>query len=96
MPEGVEVRLTAEEVSKYIINSQLVSIEILSGRYKRHGNPQGFDEITSQLPLTINKVCNKGKGIFFHFDKDWNHDSKRTFPLVGGMCSGLLLNKTGK
>ena len=71
MPEGVEVRLTAEEVSKYICNNQLVSIEILSGRYKRHGNPQGFGEISSQLPLTINKVCNKGKGIFFHFDKDW-------------------------
>ena len=71
MPEGVEVKLTSEEVDKYVNKSELINVEVIGGRYIRHGDPIGWDNFKVDLPLKINRVFSKGKGIFFEFDKEW-------------------------
>ena len=71
MPEGVEVKLTSEEVNSYIGGYTLISIRVVGGRYKRHGPPKNWDEFNSNLPIKLEKVSSKGKGIFFEFDNDW-------------------------
>jgi DNA-formamidopyrimidine glycosylase len=71
MPEGVEVKLTSEEVNGYIGGYTLLSMIIVGGRYKRHGPPKNWEDFKSQLPVKLNKVSSKGKGIFFEFDNDW-------------------------
>lgn len=71
MPEGVEVKLTSEEVNRYIAGYNLISIRIVGGRYKNHGPPKNWDEFNSSLPTKLEKISSKGKGIFFEFDNDW-------------------------
>lgn len=71
MPEGVEVKLTSEEVNRYIGGYTLLAMNIVGGRYKRHGPPKNWEEFTSSLPIKLNKVYSKGKGIFFDFNNDW-------------------------
>lgn len=66
MPEGVEVRLTAEKLLKLLLNAKLISLTILSGRYKRHSPPEGFDEFQKKLPVTIVDIKSKGKFLYFH------------------------------
>ncbi len=65
MPEGPEVKLTAENVNFYSKNNKITKCKILCGRYVRHGPPDGFQNFLDKLPLTINNVYSKGKGIFF-------------------------------
>ena len=71
MPEGVEVRLTSEEVNKYIGGYQLISLNVVGGRYKRHGPPNNWEEFKKNLPCKLVNVSSKGKGIFFNFDNNW-------------------------
>jgi len=71
MPEGVEVKLTSEEVNEYIGGYTLLSMSIVGGRYKRHGPPKNWKDFKYQLPVKLNNVSSKGKGIFFHFDNEW-------------------------
>lgn len=71
MPEGVEVRLTSEEVNSYIQGFSLLTIKVVGGRYQRHGPPKNWDNFKNQLPCQLVKVYSKGKGIFFDFDNDW-------------------------
>ena len=62
MPEGVEVCLLTEKLQKFN-NCKINSIKILGGRYSRHSNPTGWDEL--QFPLTIKSIKNHGKFIYF-------------------------------
>ena len=73
MPEGVEVRLMAEFLNT-LNDYWIISYKIHSGRYKRHGEPKGFDIFKQKLPLHISKVVSKGKAIFFHLHDNDNHE----------------------
>jgi len=73
MPEGPEVRITTENINKKFKGTTLKKIDILSGRYKKHGPPKGWDAFTKDLPMKIQKVENKGKFIYMVMD-DGNGD----------------------
>ena len=70
MPEGVEVKLLLEKIKK-LKNQSIQSIKILSGRYTRHGDPQGFQEFKKSLPQTIQSIHQKGKFIYFTLSDNW-------------------------
>lgn len=64
MPEGPEVKIVTESLSQYISGRTVVAIEILSGRYQRHGPPEGLDVLQKELPATFDSVSCKGKFIY--------------------------------
>ena len=72
MPEGPEVKRIAVQLSKFLSGKSLIGIDILSGRYVRHGPPKGFDDFHTQIPLTIRAVHSKGKYMWWEFEgTDW-------------------------
>jgi len=70
MPEGPEVKLTAENINFYSKNNKITNCKILCGRYVRHGPPEGYEEFLKKLPLNIIKIYSKGKGIFIELSND--------------------------
>ena len=89
MPELPEVSRTAMSLNQRLQNSTINEINILSGRYIRHGNPKGYDEFITKLPAKVEKVDFRGKLILFHLiDRDgmkwwiWN-----TLGMSGGWKS---------
>ena len=46
MPEGPECHIIGNKLHKILGGTKLLSIEILGGRYQKHGNPSGYDEFT--------------------------------------------------
>tara|TARA_R110001583_G_scaffold62572_4_gene183917 strand:+ start:83 stop:889 length:807 start_codon:yes stop_codon:yes gene_type:complete len=67
MPEGPEVRKISESLAMYISNKTLLSFDILSGRYQKHGLPQNFDLLKSSLPKPVAGAGCHGKFIFIIF-----------------------------
>lgn len=68
MPEAPDVRLFADKLRYICKNKKIISIKILSGRYKRHGDPHGFDRFKKTLPCNVKKITVKGKLLFIEFD----------------------------
>jgi len=85
MPEGPEVRIVTDSLAKSIAGMTIVSIEMLSGRYVRHGAPEGLDDFSSAFPATVNSVACKGKFIYFKVGNwfIWN-----TLGMTGGWSRG--------
>jgi len=69
MPEGPEVTRIAHELNIYLKNKILLSINILSGSKYVKKAPNNYQEFIDKLPLKIEGVKNKGKLIYFIFDK---------------------------
>jgi formamidopyrimidine-DNA glycosylase len=65
MPEGPEVRKIVDQLRDTILDRVIVNTEILSGRYKTHGAPSGFQEYLERCPLLIKDINCKGKFIYF-------------------------------
>lgn len=65
MPEAPECRVIAEGLDRILRGRDITQIEVLSGRYARHGNPQGFSEFKDRLPWQCCSVNVKGKFIYF-------------------------------
>ena len=72
MPEGPEVKRISEKLSKFIIGEKITSVDILSGRYLKHGPPEGFEEFARSLPASVTKVDCKGKFIYALFDNGYS------------------------
>lgn len=60
MPEGVEVRLLAEEIADLITGSKLLAIRLISGRYKKIP-PVGLRDMIRKLPASVYVVGAAGK-----------------------------------
>jgi formamidopyrimidine-DNA glycosylase len=71
MPESPEVAFIAKEMHSKFAGRKVTSINILGGRYKKHGPPQGFHAFTQELPACLTKVDKKGKVLFFEFSNGW-------------------------
>lgn len=71
MPEGVEVTLLVERLNIELENCILTKVQVLGGRYSRHGNPKGFLGFNKSLPLRIIEIGNKGKFIYFILENEW-------------------------
>ena len=68
MPEGPECHYTAYRLNSRLKDKTLVRIEIISGRYEKHGPPEGFNELQEEIKTTdvvIKGVRAKGKLIYF-------------------------------
>lgn len=74
MPEGPECRKIAESLAKFTSGLNLVSIELLSGRYIKK-SPTGLDQFQKILPVSVVGVGVHGKFIYWILKKDfsiWN------------------------
>lgn len=65
MPELPEVARTAKSLHQAMAGSQILEVKIHSGRYSRHGHPEGLDGFSLNLPVVVNSVSFKGKFILF-------------------------------
>ena len=63
MPEGPEVKRTAEGLAHAITNKTINSVEVLSGRYTKEP-PGGIEEFRSALPIKVIGAGCHGKFIF--------------------------------
>ena len=64
MPEGPELKITANFLIKHLLNRS-ITLEIHKGRYTRHPL-KNLDKV--HFPLKVNKIGVKGKFIYFTFD----------------------------
>ena len=69
MPEGPEVKRVVDFLCQFD-GKFLHDVEILSGRYSRHGPFEGFYDLKKLLPLKILNVNCHGKFIYFYFSND--------------------------
>jgi len=70
MPEIVEVRKYVAFIRKHTHNNMVKEINIINGRYKKHGPFEGYKKYVKELPLKIKEVNSKGKFIYFIFEND--------------------------
>jgi formamidopyrimidine-DNA glycosylase len=86
MPEGPEVKNMVLQLNKYLSGKTLHQIVLHSGRYSKK-SPDNFNKFIENLPLKILEVRNKGKFIWFQFEKEW------TMWNTLGMTGGWKLEK---
>ena len=84
MPEGVEVRLSADLIKPLIINKIVCNAFV--GKKSRYVNdpPEGFSSFISHIsnnPTKVKSVDTKGKFMYWSFDDDWYLFS--TFGMTG-------------
>jgi formamidopyrimidine-DNA glycosylase len=82
MPEIVEIKKYCDFIKKHVLNKRVKNITILKGRYKNHGDFEGYKEFTEELPLKLLNVESKGKFMFFTFEQ--NYTLYCTLGLSGG------------
>lgn len=73
MPEAPEVRTIVDQLDVVLKGQRIDAIEILSGRYRKHGAPVGLEGL--KFPLHVKGVDCKGKFIWFEIAGDrfiWN------------------------
>lgn len=84
MPEVKEIRSFAEFMNKKIKGKEIIEINILNGRYKKHGPPEKYNILKKKLPLKVIDVRTKGKFLYIVFEDDFYIFS--TMGLSGGWC----------
>ena len=89
MPEINEVRKYADFLNDKLKNKKITEINILNGRYKKHGPFELYNELKDHLPLKVLNVQTKGK--FLYFTLENNYFIFSTLGLSGGW---VFLNKS--
>jgi formamidopyrimidine-DNA glycosylase len=84
MPEIVEVRKYSDYIKKYLLNKSLIKIDIISGRYKKHGTFPKYDNLS--LPAFFNSINTKGKFMYIGFITSTNEQIYLGFTL--GLTGG--------
>jgi len=76
MPEGPETKKFVDQLNHILKGCFLKEIKIISGRYIKHGKPEGLENFEKILPLKINEISCKGKFIYWTFENTnsniWN------------------------
>jgi len=83
MPEGPELKITADFLNKHLLNRN-ITLEVQKGRYTRHPL-KNLNKVI--FPLKVNKIGVKGKFIYFTFDK-----TEISLWVTLGMSGHFLLN----
>lgn len=65
MPEIVEVKMHANFIKKITYNKNLMKINILNGRYKKHGPFKNYKELLNLLPCKIDEINTHGKFMYW-------------------------------
>lgn len=100
MPEGPEVRIIAEGLTKHLANKNIINIEInAKSRYHKKA-PDGFTEfIAAGFPCQVVRVNSHGKFIWWEFNNGWH--AWQTLGLAGGWFlkekgnSGIIITLDG-
>lgn len=92
MPEINEVRKYADFIRTKLKNKYINEINILKGRYIKHGPFNNYDVIVKELPLKLLDVKTKGKFMYIILEKNYYIFS--TLGLSGGWC--YYTNNTNK
>lgn len=71
MPETPEIAFQRTYITSNVKNRLLSNIDILWGRYKKHGAPINYYKFKRQLPLRCIDVQKKGKVLFLYFENNW-------------------------
>jgi len=71
MPELPEVKTLSQHIIKHFKDQSLKKINIVKGRYQKHGPPEYFNEFNKEMPLLLVDMIQKGKVMVFCFEKDW-------------------------
>jgi formamidopyrimidine-DNA glycosylase len=93
MPEGPEVRWMIDNINQTIINkkTQLLKVQIISGRYKTHGYPanyQIFNNLLEKETVYLQPIQSKGKFIYLTMSNlPWN------IWITLGLSGHLLINE---
>ena len=69
MPEGPEVANIATQLNILLKDYYIDDIQILGGRYSKHGPPDNYQEFIDCFPLQLKEVEFKGKLIVWIFEK---------------------------
>ena len=72
MPEGPEVRRIGLQLAKRVSGRRLLGVNILAGRYLKHGPPTGLDKFTEWTPIGIQGAGVHGKFLFFLLEGAWS------------------------
>lgn len=73
MPEGPETKKFVDQLCSTLDGFTLKEIKIISGRYAKHGKPEGLEDFEKLLPLKLNEISCKGKFIYWTFkDTEFN------------------------
>jgi formamidopyrimidine-DNA glycosylase len=84
MPEIKEIRNYANFIRNKVKNKELLEINILKGRYKKHSPFINYNLIKNKLPLKVKDIKTKGKLLYFIFEDDLY--LLNTHGLSGGWC----------
>lgn len=87
MPEGPEVATNVDFIKEYLVGNKISCIEIVSGRYKKHGSFEGYEKYKNNL--IVERVSCKGKFIFITFE-----DRSSLWSTLG--MTGIWQNKETK
>lgn len=74
MPEGPECRYIAHSLNLLCQECVVQSMNIYSGRYSRHGPPEGWEQFQAEIqkqPVKITSIQSHGKFIYWKFSNDW-------------------------
>lgn len=84
MPEIKEIRNYANFIRKKVKTKEILEINILKGRYKKHSPFINYNLIKNNLPLKVKDVKTKGKLLYFIFEEELY--LLNTHGLSGGWC----------
>lgn len=84
MPEVNEIRHFADFIKQKLKNEKINEINIINGRYKKHGPFENYEMLVDLLPLKLINVKTKGKFMYMVFPDELFLFS--TLGLSGGWC----------
>lgn len=67
MPEVIEVLNYADFLRSKLKHRTVTEINVINGRYKKHGDFENLDQLKSQLPQAVTQIQTKGKFLYLQF-----------------------------
>lgn len=92
MPEINEVRQYAKFLLSKLNNTNILEVNILNGRYKKHGPFENYEKLKHNLPIKLIDVKTKGKFLYIIF---LSHDKKIYLFSTLGLSGGWIYKKNG-
>lgn len=71
MPEIIEIHKYADFLKKILKNKYINYINILKGRYLKHGPFELYNELKDKLPIKVLDIKTKGKFLYFILENDY-------------------------
>jgi formamidopyrimidine-DNA glycosylase len=96
MPEINEVRSYADFLLSKLNNTSILEINILNGRYKKHGPFENYEKLKHNLPIKLLDVKTKGKFLYMIFTTTHTSVSKIYLFSTLGLSGGWIYKKNGE